>query len=180
MRYLAALLFLSCGPWNFKQFNTACGMNYLGDGAGNDVPGFTRERINTLESWAIEAGLATCEKLKGYNILIRPGGVWRLHEDEYFRSGSTYCNDIFPRIEVAAPFFGIGGNSIIHEMHHVQQRCAPPMPIDPGMNLYHSDWIRSKAGFKINELDVRVIEWGRSLGIEPYLVPEDPRNAESP
>lgn len=113
-------------------------------------PLFDIGMLTRLEQLAIEHGLGACSDFKGYDVWVREGN-WDLYGNGRFRAGSTYCNLLAPRIEINVNHPEV----VIHELHHVSQRCSPNPPIDSGADADHADWFRTGAYGRIDEASAR-------------------------
>lgn len=167
MRFLTlSVLLAGCGYYPDAPWETVCGMRYVGgEGPYAPVKDFTQENVQQIESWAIEAGLVSCKKIKGIALVVHANGPWTIYPETFMRSGATYCNTMFPRIEIAAPFFSDKSNAIAHELHHIEQGCNLIAPVDEGLDGYHGDWDRSGAFRSIWEIDSKIIAWGESRNV---------------
>jgi len=134
-------------------WQTRCGLKFQDAVNAGD---YTLENVQGIEDLAISMGLVSCTNIKGYALIVRPD-VWTLPEDPRKRSGSAFCNTLYPRIEVAEPFWGPQSNALAHELHHVEQRCASTFPVDQGSDETHGDWYRSGAYKKLSEIDSFII-----------------------
>lgn len=152
MRFLTfSLLLLACGPAHRAvacigdMCTTECGLTLKGSfETGKQRPDFDIGMLVRLEQLAIEYGLGACADFEGYSVWVREDN-WDLYRDGNWRAGSTYCNLLAPRIEFTARYPEV----VLHELHHVQQRCVATPPLDPGVDASHADWVRSGVYKKI-------------------------------
>lgn len=149
MNKILPILLCACGPQVFVTplEVTECGLLYRGGWeTGAPVPEVDFGMLTRLEQLTIEHGLADCKKLRGINVWVRPQ-AWDLYGDEQYRAGSAYCNEIHPRIEIAADTPEV----MVHELHHIEQRCEAVAPIDKGTDAHHADWIRTGTFQRIDD-----------------------------
>lgn len=142
MRYLLLLL-CACGPLSEIKGVTPCGLEYRGEyPLGGDVVGYDLPLLTRLESLSVQFDLVSCKKLKGVGVWVRTAGkdgFWDEYGDGKLRAGQAFCNSLQPRIEIAASTPTV----VLHELHHIEQGCLAPLPVDPGLDEAHADWIRS-------------------------------------
>lgn len=156
MRFLPLLLMLSCAGMP-TVYTTTCGLEFRGEVSTGVLGTLNAEEVQFLETTAISLGLVNCEQLRGYGIYTHPT-KWREWNDPegFYRSGSAFCNNVLPRIEVDQRYPAV----ILHEVHHIAQGCWSPFPIDQGEDETHADWTRTGAR--------KAIEQGTILFTEKY------------
>lgn len=156
MRFLLAVIFLSgcTGVADFPtRYVTACGMLYKGTSPYGDA----MEPLGKAEvDHAVAVGLdalsrvsaiplsfdAMCARLEGYELLTTPTTfkLTQPHGYSGWVAGATNCSWSAMEISVNADLPLL--TTLTHEMAHAVQDCRSPLPVDEGVDSWHSDWKR--------------------------------------
>lgn len=150
MRLAALLLLAGCGVATQNPYfcMTKCG---LGVAATNRIPQFPCEDYRRIEDALAAAlpNLPVCRSLYGSSAWEMPGfssvvgganaaGWTRCEESRFFfHTGNGYLfKDDYSRTRAAWQ------TAFAHEAVHLAQGCDAPLPVDPGWNEAHANWVR--------------------------------------
>lgn len=160
MRLAIAILALAaCAPLPPLGSNT-CGV-LLGGDAEHPGPGtLTYAALQSRTDAALDASststdmrflepLDLCQKLVGFRVMTRstpdfPDPFGRMNGDRpLLISGYTECRS--KTIVVGTPEGSDWRqSSLVHEFIHVFQDCEAELPVDPGTNEAHANWLRDR------------------------------------
>lgn len=153
MRYIVALMILSSCvaiPPSHPGTNN-CGMSI-----GRDFDSFNE---SWLEDWQLQDRLdaaldvaarstdfrlsdmmENCRALVGYKVYTKEGTRWENVAGKMVM-GECHCAGKF--IIISRSISGdYRDTSLVHEIIHAMQKCAPLEPLDEGQDKFHSNWIR--------------------------------------
>lgn len=137
-----------------SYFTTTCGMEYHGD-YDDGTSRLDADEIQMLENAAVEAGLVKCSQIKRYALWShRKSFQVPFDPPEFWRAGSTWCNEVAPRVELAEGTPHV----LLHELVHVTQGCVSPLPVDEGLDLMHSNWNRDGWFARIGKTEEKLID----------------------
>lgn len=144
MRLILPLLVLAgCGPQARVMCQTMCGLSI----ATQQTQRFSCEEYRLVEEAALaDAHMppSACQTFRGATAWELPGDMSTLGGIKV--AGWTECHlrRLFFHTGLLEDNRRLWNTAFVHELIHLAQHCAAPLPIDPGADEQHANWMREK------------------------------------